>query len=88
MTLTTSRKKTYKIDWIDGPTITNGMVILQMPDARRLPQIAEEFDGLDWMRRESDTQGDKLFEGYSRLSAIRKTGQKVQLSFDKEVSDQ
>lgn len=88
MTLTTSRNKTYDVDWIDGPTLTDGMVTLQMSESRRLPEIAEEFDGLEWLKRESETQGNKLFEGFSRLAMIRQTGQKILLSLDKEATSQ
>lgn len=70
MKLVTSRNKEYEIDWIDGPTITTGQVLLQMRDDRRLPEVAAEFDGLEWMERKSDTQGDKRWEGWNVLTRI------------------
>lgn len=79
MTLTTSRNKTYNVDWIDGPTITNGMVMLQMHDTRRLPEIAEEFDGLESMKRESENQGDKEFVGFTVLQRIARVSKDVVL---------
>lgn len=70
MKIKTSKGKTYDVDWIDGPTITSGTVLLQMDDSRPLPEIAAEFDGLERIERYSDTQGDKTFEGYSELKSI------------------
>ncbi len=70
MKLTTSRGNEYTVNWIDGPTITGGMVILQMDDARPLSEIAAEFEGLEWLKRESESQGNKKFIGCSVLKQI------------------
>lgn len=70
MKLKTSLNKTYEVDWVDVATITSGNLLLQMMDKRPLHLIAAEFDGLKWLRRKSEEQGDKLFEGYSRLIRI------------------
>ena len=84
MKLTTSRNREYIVDWIDGPTITSGHVMMQMHDERKPAVIAEEFDGLEWLKRESEEQGDKLFEGYSNLVSItRKNADVVLLSLAK-----
>lgn len=69
MTITTSRGKTYKADWIDESTVS-GNVNMQIEDARRLPAIAKEFDGLEWLERSSDAQGDKRYESYNKLVRI------------------
>lgn len=79
MKLTTSSGKTYDVQWIDGPTITSGMVLLQMADDRRLPEIAAEFDGLEAMQRESDTQGNKAWQGYTVLQRIARVSPGVVL---------
>lgn len=84
MKLTTSKNKEYVVDWIDGPTITSGHVMMQMSDERKLAVIASEFDGLEWLKRESEDQGDKLYEGYSDLvSIVRRNPDVVLLSFAK-----
>ena len=70
MKMETSKGKTYNVDWIDGPTITSGNVLVSLEDGRRLPKIAAELDGLDRIQRFSEEQGDKTFEGYSVLKAI------------------
>ena len=79
MKLTTSSGKTYDVQWIDGPTITSGLVMVQMEDNRRLPEIAAEFDGLEAMQRESETQGNKAWQGYTVLQRIARVSPGVVL---------
>lgn len=71
MTIKTSKGQTYQVEWIDGPTITTGGVVLSLiEDNRRLPDIAADFDGLTEIQRYSETQGDKTFTGFTRLWSI------------------
>lgn len=70
MELKTSLNKTYEVDWVDVATATSGNLLLQMKDERPLHLIAAEFDGLEWLYRESEEQGNKMFKGFSRLSRI------------------
>lgn len=71
MQLKTSNGNAYTIDWIDT-VATSGNLFMQMGDDRALSVIAAEFDGLAWLKRESDTQGDKMFEGFSVLKAVQR----------------
>ena len=81
MKLITSKGNEYKVDWIDGATIISNEVILQMNDARSLSVIAGEFEGLEWLRRESELQGNKEFNGFSKLNRIyRLSNGKVQIA--------
>jgi hypothetical protein len=86
MTLKTSKKKTYKVDWVDVASLTSGQLFAQLRDDRPLHEIAEEFDGLEWLERESETQGNKKFEGYNRLIGLSRTAVNgaVQLTLCKE----
>lgn len=70
MKLTTSKGKTFDVNWIDGPTITSGDVVLQMTDSRKLSRIASDFEGLESLKRESETQGNKEWNGYTVLQSI------------------
>ncbi len=82
MRLKTSLGYTYEINWID--TISTGTLYMQMKDQRTLPDIASEFDGLEWLKREDENQGDKLFEGYSILTMIRRDAPDVvMMTFEK-----
>lgn len=70
MLLKTSNGNTYTVDWID--TISTGALYMQMPSTDPLSKIAAEFEGLEWLMRESENQGNKRFEGYNVLSMIRR----------------
>lgn len=69
MLLKTSNGNTYNIDWID--TVSTGSLFMQMMDERALSVVAAEFEGLEWLKREDENQGDKLFEGYSNLTMVK-----------------
>lgn len=85
MKLTTSKGNEYNVDWIDGATIIDNNVILQMHDQRSLGVIACEFDGLEWLKREDEHQGNKEFHGFSVLNRIaRLNGGTVQIALGKQ----
>lgn len=86
MTLKTSKGKTYNVDWVDVASLTSGQLFAQLRDERPLHEIAEEFDGLEWLERESDTQGNKKFEGFNRLISLSRMAVNgaVQLTLCKE----
>lgn len=69
MLLRTSNGHAYNVDWID--TVSTGDLFMQMMDERALSVIAAEFECLEWLKRESENQGDKLFEGYSVLTMVK-----------------
>lgn len=79
MKLITSAGKTYEVQWVGGPTLTSSAVMIQMADDRRLPEIAAEFDGLEAMQRESETQGNKAWQGYTVLQRIARVSPGVVL---------
>jgi len=86
MKLTTSKGNEYTVDWIDGATVISNELILQMSDTRSLPVIAAEFDGLEWLKRESEQQGNKEFNGFNVLNRIyRLTNGKVQIALCKKA---
>lgn len=75
MKLQTSNGYTYDIDWID--TVITGELYMQMQNTQRLPDIAAAFDGLEWMERVDANQGDKLFDGYSELTMVKRVAPDV-----------
>lgn len=85
MTIRTSKAKEYGADYLGGPTRSGGAVMLKIiMDGRRLPEIAAEFDGLDWIERISDDEGNKRFEGYTRLAGIVRVTDGVTMELVKE----
>lgn len=83
MTLTTSRGKTYEVEWIDGPTMTSGRVVMRMADSRSLAEIAAELDGLEWMKRADLQQGDKQW-AKTKIDGMYRDGDAVTVSFELE----
>lgn len=70
MTITTSRGKTFPVDWAYVGFGPAGALTLHLHDGRPLLAIAADFDGCDCLRRESDEEGDMTFEGYTVLAGI------------------
>ena len=70
MTVTTSRGKTFDVDWMWGPLSDSGELMLQYHDTRQMASIAKDFDGIDHFHRESETEGDIDFDGYTRIMSI------------------
>ena len=80
MTVTTSRGKTFTVDWMWGPTF-DGDLRLEYEDDRLLSEIAADFEGCERFHRESETEGNMDFAGYTRLRSIIRSGRgKVQLT--------
>lgn len=84
MTITTSRGKTFDVNWAWASRTKNQLQI-ELNDTRPIADIAADFDGLETISRESDTEGDKLYEGYKRLVAVIQNLESgtTQLIFDK-----
>lgn len=70
MTVTTSKGKTFVIAWMWGPVGNTMDLMLQMEDDRLLSDIAVDFEGVDHFHRESDTEGNMDFDGYTVLKSI------------------
>lgn len=84
MTVTTSKNLTYQVQWVDTSPFNAGALAMQMTDARPLPEIAAEFDGLTEIVRKDENQGDKTFSGYSRLVGIKRLGDDVLIQMEAE----
>lgn len=70
MTVTTSKGKTFDVDWMWGPVGYSEDLMLQYTDGRPIWEIASDFAGCDHFHRESDTEGDMDFDGYTLLKAV------------------
>lgn len=70
MKLTTSKGKTFTIDWMWGPVGADNSLMIQFSDDRTLSKIAKDFEGCDHFHRESETEGNMDFDGYTVLAGI------------------
>ena len=81
MKVTTSKGKTFDVDWMWGPVGQNEDLMLEYADDRPLSRIAKDFEGCDSFHRESETEGDMDWTGYTGLRSIVRSGRgKVQLT--------
>lgn len=71
MKVQTSRNKEYDAIYIDGPTRISGTLMMRLEANRPILEVAAEFENLEWIRRESADQGNKEWNGYTRLVSVR-----------------
>lgn len=57
MTIETSKQKTYEVNWCWAPVGDYDDLMLELKeDSRPLYEIAEEFEGLSYISRSSETE--------------------------------
>lgn len=71
MQIKTSTGNEYEVQWIDVPVQDEKRLLLQMQTDRPLVEIVMEFNGLEWIERYDENQGDKRYEGFTRLVMAR-----------------
>ena len=83
--ITTSSGKTFDVQfaWAPDPM---GKCMIQMPDERRLPEIAADFDGVERVHYvDESAEREYDWDGYTALDAImRQPGGAVQILLAKE----
>lgn len=87
MTVKTSKGKTFTIDWMWAPYGPNDDLVFEYSDNRSISAIAKEFEGVSHFHRESETEGNKDWYGYTSIRAIQRVkNDKVRLTLmqDKE----
>ena len=90
MKIETSKGKTFNIEFICSPLRDGSKVIIEMEDARPLAEIADDFDGLESIKKTVSGRNDKavyeMYEGFSRLVGIQRdtVSGSVRLTLEKE----
>lgn len=71
MTITTSKQKTFDVNWAWAPVGEDGDMMFELTrDERPVSQIAADFEGCEHIHRESELEGDKDFDGYTRVKSV------------------
>lgn len=73
MQITTSKGKTFNINWIWGPLRGKNQTMIELKDDRALSEIAADFDGLETITKTDETRGQdvkEIFTGYTNLVTI------------------
>lgn len=69
MIIRTNRGQTFDVNWAWVPRDTNRLMI-ELNDARSIEEIAQDFDRLTTIERESETEGNKVYIGYEKLIGV------------------
>ena len=83
MKIVTSAGNEYIVEWIDMPVTDENQLLLKMQTGRPIAEIVAEFDGLEWIERYDENQGDKRFDGFTRLVMVRIEKGKVMIAMER-----
>lgn len=67
----TVKGKTIPIRWMWLVEQT-GELMIEYADSRPMSQIAADWEGLERLKRESDTEGDAVYEGFTLIRRMVK----------------
>lgn len=71
MTLTTSKGKTFSINWAWAPVgLFQNQLMINLEDPRGIVEIAEDFTGCEYFDRKSELEGDKHWDAYTELVGV------------------
>lgn len=70
MKLTTSNGHAYDVHW--AAVASTKILFFQMDDTRPLSAIAQEFEDLEWLKREDELGVAILYEGFSELESVKR----------------
>lgn len=74
MQLTTSKGKTFSVDWMWGPTIVGQNVMLQLEDSRSISAIAKDFEGVETFKTFNEETGlEAVYENYTSVESISRS---------------
>lgn len=73
MTITTNRGQEFDVNWAWA---VGGVLRIELPGIRKIGDIAEDFDGLVKIERESEEEGDDTYIGYDTLTGVTQNRQK------------
>lgn len=74
MKITTSKGKTLDANWAFGPTSGSGSLMIEIPDNRRMSEIAADFEGNSRIEKTDETKPGvtEIYEGFTELAAIQR----------------
>lgn len=85
MTLETSKGKTVEALWAWAPANADSDLMIEYEDARKISEIAADWEGCERITRESAEEGNAIYEGYSEIRIIsRQRNGAIQITLKKE----
>ena len=85
MTLETSKGKTVEARWAWAPANADGDLMIEYDDARKISEIAADWEGCERIARESAEEGNAIYEGYTEIRIMsRQRNGAIQITLKKE----
>lgn len=74
MKITTSKGKTFDVNWAFGPTSASGSLMIELADNRHLSEIAADFEGNSKIEKTDKTKPGviEVYEGFTELAIIQR----------------
>ena len=73
MQITTSKGKTFDIQFIGSPLRNSNRLMIELEDARLISEIAGDFEGLDTITKTDSIKPNEkhIYEGFTKLKGIQ-----------------
>ena len=85
MKLDTSKGKTVDARWAWAPANADGDLMIEYDDARKISEIAADWEGCERITRESAEEGNAIYEGYTDIRIMsRQRNGAIQITLKKE----
>ena len=85
MKLETSKGKTVDARWAWAPANADGDLMIEYDDARKISEIAADWEGCARITRESAEEGNAIYEGYTEILIMsRQKNGAIQITLKKE----
>lgn len=85
MTLETSKGKTVVARWAWAPANADGDLMIEYDDARKISEIAADWEGCALITRESAEEGNAIYKGYTEIRIMsRQRNGAIQITLKKE----
>lgn len=73
MTIETSKGKTLHVNWADTTRLYGiDILMINFWDDRPFSEFEQDFEGCDLFFRKSEEEGDKIFDGFTKLISINR----------------
>ena len=71
MKITTSKGKTFDVNWIWWPLRGTAQLMIDMEDVRTISEIALDFEGVDRIVKTDERRGvEESYTGYTQLVGV------------------
>ena len=85
MKLDTSKGKTVDARWAWAPANADGDLMIEYDDARKISEIAADWEGCERITRESAEEGNAVYEGFTEIRIMsRQRNGAIQITMKKE----